>query len=111
MATTPFMAHWNSVTLPQFVSVVLIDPVASITIATFHGCACPCIDAVASADTLIVEWPNVTSFMKYVGTEADSITLTAFGWPLVPHTLSEGSRASRQTVFTDGWFNVAWAAL
>ena len=38
--------------------------------------------------------------MKYVGTVADSFTLTAFAWPEVPHVLPDGSRMSRQTVLT-----------
>jgi hypothetical protein len=68
----PLNEHWSSVRLPQLLSAVAIDPVVSTMIATFHGCAMPCMDAVACATTGIVEIPKI--FMKKVGTLADSVT-------------------------------------
>jgi hypothetical protein len=75
-ACTPSNAHWNSVTPPlQLLSVTFIDPVESTTIATFHGCAMPCMDAVAFVDTERLEMPN--SAMKCVETVAVWVTTTA----------------------------------
>ena len=66
-----------SMTLPQLVSVFAIDPVVSTMIATFHGCALPCIDAIAVALTVRVLKPNTG--IKRVLMVAVSVTFTALG--------------------------------
>jgi hypothetical protein len=75
-SSMPFMAHCSAVFPLQFESVWPIDPVVSKMMAIFHGFG-PLGAAVAMALTVSVETPK--SFMKYVGTLADSFTLTVFG--------------------------------
>src|ERR1700722_15949781 len=66
---TPLNAHCSSVRLLQLESVVAIEPVVSTTIATFHGWATPCMDAVAIAFTVSVLTPK--RLMKVVFNVAD----------------------------------------
>jgi len=79
----PLVAHLNSLTLLQLLSVVDIDPVASRMMATFHGFALPSMEDVAVADRLMLVFPN--ALMKYVGMLAVWVTLTAFGAELEVH--------------------------
>src|ERR1017187_4877793 len=72
----PCSAHVNSETLPQLASLVVIDPVASKMIATFHGCVAPCIDATAVACVISFLTPN--SPMNHVGMLTCSVILMAF---------------------------------
>ena len=57
-----------------------MDEVASSTMATFHGCGAPCIDAVAVAATVMVLMPN--TLIKKVGTLAVSVILMALAGEL-----------------------------
>ena len=80
---TPLNAHWNSVSPPQLLSTVAIDPVESRMIATFHGCDEPCMDAVAVAPSERVLTPNKA--IKYVLIVVLFLTTTAFGEEPEPH--------------------------
>jgi hypothetical protein len=90
-------AHWNSLGVPgQLLSVVLIDPVESRMMTTFHGSGLPTIDAVATALTVRVFFPK--SGIKYAGIVAVSFTCTAFtGLELVVHELPDGSNDFRHS--------------
>jgi hypothetical protein len=80
------------------VSVALIDPVASSITATFHFCETPCIDAVATAEILMVFFPNTA--MNVVGMLADSVTCTAFAGEPVPQVVPLGMSVFRHFVDT-----------
>jgi hypothetical protein len=95
----PLVAHVNSLTPPQLESADDIDPVASRMIATFHGSALPCMDAVATAAIFIVFFPN--RLRNVVGMLADSVTCTALEGEPVVHWLPLGSSMLRHFWVTD----------
>jgi hypothetical protein len=83
----PVNAHWNCVALvgqlDALLSVLCIDPVASMMIATFHGVAGPDIDendvafTVRAAQLSQLMGQALKTLRKYVGTVAVCETLTA----------------------------------